>query len=724
MNAIKKSISIQTLMLMLLDAVIIITAGGLALLVRFDFSISEVPATYSEPWFRVLPLQIAVTLAVFWLRRMYRYIWRYVSARDVMEMVLSAFLAYAVFHIPAWLMGYHQPRSVSFIELLCQLVLLVGMRCSFRFALSYLSSVQQSRQSEGERIMLIGAGEAGRMLLREISVAPQINGRVCCIIDDDSVKQGRFIENIPVVGGREMIPEMAKKERITQIILAIPTATARQKKEILDFCQKTNCRVKALPGIYQIVNGEVNLAAVKDVQVEDLLGREPVKLDTAVVCDFLQGKTVLVTGGGGSIGSELCRQIAKYYPKRLIILDIYENNAYDIQQELRRTWGDRLDLRVEIASVRDKEKVYELFRSYRPDIVYHAAAHKHVPLMEDCPEEAVKNNIFGTYHVVRAAEKFGVKKFVMISTDKAVNPTNFMGATKRFCEMILQSKADSPTEYCAVRFGNVLGSNGSVVPLFKRQIEAGGPVTITDKRIIRYFMTIPEAAQLVLEAGAMAKQSQIFVLDMGEPVKILTLAENLIRLSGLEPYKDIAIEEVGLRPGEKLYEELLMKSETLSKTSNEKIFIEQQQEISKDEIMDDLLRLDQAITEQREPQKLIALLREMISTYHDPKEVNSRMIALEDTEDPQQGMAWAVENGVSDGSNPDGTITRQQLAAMLYRYIGSPAVEGELNFPDASTVSEYAQDAMKWAVSSGIIQGKTNGTLDPRVWPPARRSPP
>ena len=476
-------------------------------------------------------------------------------------------------------------------------------------------------------LLFYAAGEAGRMLLREISVTPQLQSRVCCIIDDDPGKQGKYVGNVPIVGGREKIPEAVKKKRITQIILAIPAASAKDKKEILNICQKTGCRVRSLPGIYQLVNGEVSMAAVKDVQIEDLLGREPVKLDTAVLRNFLQGQTVLVTGGGGSIGSELCRQIAKYQPKQLIILDIYENNAYDIQQELRRVWGDRLNLRVEIASIRDKEKVYSLFQMYRPDIVLHAAAHKHVPLMEECPEEAIKNNIFGTYHVVRAAEKFGVKKFVMISTDKAVNPTNFMGATKRFCEMILQSRADSPTEFCAVRFGNVLGSNGSVVPLFKKQIQEGGPVTITDRRIIRYFMTIPEAAQLVLEAGAMAKQSEIFVLDMGEPVKILELAENLIRLSGLELDKDITIQEIGLRPGEKLYEELLMRSETLSKTSNEKIFIEQQQEISKDVIMRDLLRLDEAVTRDIPPQDLITMLREMVPTYTSPEEINGRATA-------------------------------------------------------------------------------------------------
>ena len=369
----------------------------------------------------------------------------------------------------------------------------------------------------------------------------------------------------------------------------------------------------------------MSLAAVKDVQIEDLLGREPVRLDTGALSGFLGGKTVLVTGGGGSIGSELCRQIARYDPRRLIVLDIYENSAYDLQQELVRACP-ALDLRVEIASIRDKERIYELFDTHRPQVVFHAAAHKHVPLMEACPEEAVKNNVFGTYHVVRAAEKYGVEKFVMISTDKAVNPTNVMGATKRFCEMILQSRTEGSTRFCAVRFGNVLGSNGSVVPLFRRQIEAGGPVTLTDRRIIRYFMTIPEAAQLVLEAGAMAKPGQIFVLDMGEPVKILTLAENLIRLSGLEPHKDIEIREIGLRPGEKLYEELLTDNGNLSTTSNEKIFVEEQETLSPDRIREGLKRLDRAVTEGASSEDVKALLRQLVPTYHSPDEINGAAV--------------------------------------------------------------------------------------------------
>ena len=382
-----------------------------------------------------------------------------------------------------------------------------------------------------------------------------------------------------------------------------------------------------MPSIKEMLDpGKVRVGQLQSLRIEDLLGREPIRLDIDEVHSFIQGKTVLVTGGGGSIGSELCRQIAANQLRKLIILDIYENNAYDIQQELIRTWGRALDLEVEIASVRDKAKMYLIFDKYRPNIVFHAAAHKHVPLMEHNPEEAVKNNIFGTYHVVRAAEKYGVQKFVMISTDKAVNPTNVMGATKRFCEMILQSRRDSLTEFCSVRFGNVLGSNGSVVPLFEKQIAAGGPVTVTDKRITRFFMTIPEAVQLVLKAGAMAGQNQIFVLDMGKPVTILSLAENMIRLHGLEPYKDIDIVEIGLRPGEKLYEELLMQSETLTKMSD-KIFVEEQEDIPPETIMNALETLDEAITGEWSEERLAALLREIIPTFHTPEEINRTVTA-------------------------------------------------------------------------------------------------
>ena len=617
---------LKRLIQFLLDALLIISAGGIALLARFDFSFEAIPSQFIEMWWKYMPLQIVLTIIIFWFCRMYHYIWRNVSAQDVGKMVLSVVVAYAVYFGLTGLMDVGLPRSVHFIELMMGLILLVGIRCALRFWEIFRSLLRRRGNDFRNRVMLIGAGEAGRMLAREMLTSAHLNAQICCVIDDNESKWGRFLEGVPIVGGRDTILYNVRKYDISEIVFAIPAASAAQRKEILEICRDSGCRVKTIPGLYQVVNGDVSLSDVKDVQVEDLLGRESIRLELDSLRSFLGGKTVLVTGGGGSIGSELCRQIARYRPKKLVILDMYENNAYDVQQELLRTWGGTLNLQVIIASIRDKERIYEIFRTVQPDIVFHAAAHKHVPLMEDCPTEAVKNNIFGTYHVVRAAEKFGVEKFIMISSDKAVNPTNVMGATKRFCEMILQSRAGSPTEFCAVRFGNVLGSNGSVVPLFKKQIAEGGPVTITDKRIIRYFMTIPEAVQLVLEAGSMAKQSEIFVLDMGEPVKIIDLAENLIRLSGLEPYRDIEIKEVGLRPGEKLFEELLMTSETLTATENKKIFIEKQGSLTQEEIMQDLMRLDEALGNNISDAELLSLMKQMIPTYHDPEEVNEKAI--------------------------------------------------------------------------------------------------
>ena len=615
----------KILMIMLVDTLIMVSSYALALLIRFDFQWSQIPMTYVRSWVPCLVVQLIVTAIVFFWRRMYHYIWRTVNAHDVIRMCVSVVLAFALSNLCCVFLSLPLPASVWVMVFVFQLCGLVGERCALRL----WSVVQYSygRGNKGEeRIMLIGAGESGRMLSRELRSSPQVKGRLCCVIDDNPQLHGKYLDGVRIVGGRDQIEDAAKRYDITQILFAIPTIQQEEKAAILNICKMTGCRLRVLPGLYQLLNGEVSLSAVKDVQVEDLLGRTPVQLNKAVVSDFLEDKVVMVTGGGGSIGSELCRQIATCHPRRLIILDIYENNAYDIQQELKRQYGTRLDLRVEICSIRDKKRVYQIFEQYHPDVVFHAAAHKHVPLMEDCPDEAIKNNIFGTYHVVRAAEKYGVKKFVMISTDKAVNPTNLMGATKRFCEMILQSRRGSSTEFCAVRFGNVLGSNGSVIPLFKRQIANGGPVTITDKRIIRYFMTIPEAAMLVLEAGAMAKQSQIFVLDMGQPVKILTLAENLIRLSGLEPYKDIEIKEIGLRPGEKLYEELLMQSEHLLTTENEKIFVEEQQLIPQRDIMCGLISLDNFVSAQRPKDELIALMRYLVPTFRDPDEVNREAV--------------------------------------------------------------------------------------------------
>lgn len=608
-----------------LDAFVLALSFGFALWVRFDFRLNDIPSEMKNIWAHFTPWMIGITLFLFVLLHMYRYVWRIVGLHDVLMMIGSILAAFAVSEALLIPFGFRLPISVSFIALLTQLALLVGLRISLRVYIEFRGLLRQEMGRGIERIMLIGGGAAGRALIQEMTTSKKTEGKVCCIIDDNPSKNGRRIEGIPIVGGRERIAEFAEKMHITQIVLAIPSISAENKHEILKLCNETGIPTKTLPGIYQLVNGQVRVSDIHDVQIEDLLGRDSIRLNLSSLRSALGGHTILVTGGGGSIGSELCRQIAHYHPRELIILDIYENNAYEIQQELRRTYGDSLNLSVEIASVRDAAKLDEIFEKYRPDIVFHAAAHKHVPLMENSPSEAIKNNIFGTYHVADAAERCGVKKFVMISTDKAVNPTNVMGATKRFCEMIMQSRYDSATEYCAVRFGNVLGSNGSVVPLFKEQIAKGGPVTVTDKRITRFFMTIPEAVQLVLEADTMAQQSQIFVLDMGEPVRILDLAENMIRLSGFEPYQDIAIEEIGLRPGEKLYEELLMASNDLSATANEKIFVEQQGVIERETIEADLRALQDALTRGDNNEELIALLKTMVPTYHSPDEVNDKV---------------------------------------------------------------------------------------------------
>ena len=622
----KRKPLLRVLLIVVLDVILMILAGGLALFVRFDFSFEKIPQEAVMVWQGFLPFQIAGTLIVFALRRMYHYLWRSVSVHDVVNMLLSCLLGYAVSVAAAAVCHRTMSSGITFITMLCQWAFHVGMRCSLRVYTSFRRSLRGSVEKQ-ERIMLIGAGEAGRILLQEIQSSGRIAAKVCCLVDDNANKWGKYLEGVRIYGGRERIPGLVEREHITQIILAMPTASAKDRADILDICKHTGCRIRILPGIYQMVNGEVSMAAVKDVQVEDLLNRDPIKLDLQKIQKFLKNQTVLVTGGGGSIGSELCRQIAGCGPKKLIILDIYENTTYDLQQQLRRTYGKDLDICVEIASVREKDKIFALVRRYRPDVIFHAAAHKHVPLMEDCPEEAIKNNVFGTYNVVQAAEKYGVKKFVMISTDKAVNPTNIMGATKRFGEMILQSRAGSETDFVSVRFGNVLGSNGSVVPLFKRQIEEGGPVTITDKRIIRYFMTISEAVQLVLEAGAIAEKNQTFVLDMGEPVKILTMAENLIRLSGFVPYRDIDIQEVGLRPGEKLYEELLIDNVNLKTTENAKIFIDQHQPIAMDVIEEALGCLRRAIEANVPKEELIELMKKLVPTYRTPEEHNAVVLS-------------------------------------------------------------------------------------------------
>jgi len=612
----------RNILVALLDVAILLVTDWLALAIRFDFSFASFPPEYIATSSRFLPFQILITLGIFVLLRMYRFVWHFITAADVARMALAVTAAFAVCTTLQALTMYRLPVSVYCIMLLLQLALFCAMRSFFRIV-DLLPRLRR-RPGAPERMMIIGAGAAGSVLLRELAHSRELQGNPRCIIDDNPNKKNGFLGGVPIVGGREMIPEAVKEHRISTIIFAIPSARFADRQDILTICARTGCRVLVMPSVGEMLDsGEPRVEKLQPLELEDLLGRDPVQLDTTAIRAFLRGKTVLVTGGGGSIGAELCRQIARYEPGKLIILDIYENNAYDIQQELRRTWGDALDLAVEIASVRDKARIYHIFEEYRPQIVFHAAAHKHVPLMEANPEEAVKNNIFGTYHAVRAAERFGTEKFVMISTDKAVNPTSVMGASKRFCEMILQSRRRSATEFCSVRFGNVLGSNGSVVPLFEKQIAAGGPVTVTDKRITRFFMTIPEAVQLVMEAGAIAGQNQIFVLDMGQPVTILSLAENMIRLHGLEPYKDIDIVEIGLRPGEKLYEELLMQSEKLTMMRNSKIFVEEQEDIDPEAILAALEELDRAVSEEWDAERVAALLRELVPTFRTPEEINA-----------------------------------------------------------------------------------------------------
>lgn len=588
--------------LMLYDSLALSFSYLIALWLRYDLRYSTIDTIYIERWKAFLPFYILGSLAVFWFLKLYKSIWRFASYSELLRVSMATVIC-SFFHIIGITFFWgRMPISYYAIGAILQYLAVLGIRFSYRFIL-LLRKVNNKKSHH--RIMVIGAGSAGQMLIRDIQRSGEVDGAVVCIIDDNKNKWGRLIDNIPVVGGRESILEAVEKFAVDKIFLAIPSATVSQRRDILQICNETTCELKNLPGMYQLVTGQVSASAMRKVSVEDLLGRDPIKVDLREVFSFINGKTVLVTGGGGSIGSELCRQIAGHSPKKLIIFDIYENNAYNIQLELRENFPE-LDLLVLIGSVRDSRRMFQIFKEYRPEIVYHAAAHKHVPLMEDSPCESIKNNALGTYKTAYAAMVNGCKRFVLISTDKAVNPANIMGASKRLCEMIIQAfdnkiKAgrvqdipqlfthkgmenadkdgtgavfqDIQTEFVAVRFGNVLGSNGSVIPIFKKQIEKGGPVTVTHPDIIRYFMTIPEAVSLVLEAGTFAKGGEIFVLDMGSPVKIDTLARNLIRLSGFKPDIDIKVQYSGLRPGEKLYEEKLMAEEGLQNTANERIHI-------------------------------------------------------------------------------------------------------------------------------------------------------
>ena len=565
-------------------------------------------------------LYLCVTLSQM-LFHTYDSLWRYAESREyliLLAAVGTGFLAYEIISR----MIVHVVISVLLLTCIAAMWVLgmLTLRFTYRTYRKYSNYMQGKTRVP---IAVVGAGEAGVQLMEELRTNPSSRYQVECFFDDDVQKIGKRIHGVEVRGTIEDVPLKLGATDIREVVVAIPTVSEGRRQEILrQLSVLHGIRVSVLPSTTELIERKPIQQQVRQVRIEDLLGREPVQLDPAPVDDFLGGKTVLVTGGGGSIGSELCRQIVKHHPKRLVILDIYENNAYDIQQELLYQYGKALNLSVEIASIRDAERLRQVFDRYRPEVVFHAAAHKHVPLMENSPQEAIRNNVFGTLHLVNAAEEFGVSKFIQISTDKAVNPTSVMGASKRMCEMILQSrKGCSKTTFAAVRFGNVLGSNGSVVPLFKRQIAAGGPVTITDKRIIRYFMTIPEAAQLVLQAGAMARQNELYVLDMGQPVKILDLAENLIRLSGHVPYKDIDIVETGLRPGEKLYEELLVGSRDIEKTDNDMIFVERQPGITREELTEKLAILTTALSK-KDPTVIRKALHEAVPDFREPEELN------------------------------------------------------------------------------------------------------
>ena len=571
----------RMLILMAADIAAIQMCSFLALLIRFDLNIAKIPAEYSANVLSYGLIHTALTIAFFFLAHLYSTMWSVAGIREVIRIVIACGFSTVTQIAGMTLMQYFMPRSYYIISFFGLCITVTGIRLSYRIK----NSLFPSGNRGGDRIMIVGAGTSGSVILKEMMTSRHTNGTVVCFVDDDPNKKGKYLNGVPIAGSREDIPSLAREYRVDEIYVAIPSAPAKERKKIIEICRETDCRIKVLPGIYQLLNGEVSVAKLREVQIEDLLGRDPIRVNLDEIMGYVQDKVILVTGGGGSIGSELCRQIAGHRPKQLIVFDVYENNAYDLQQELERTFPE-LNLTVLIGSVRNTHRIETVFETYRPDIVYHAAAHKHVPLMEDSPNEAIKNNVFGTYKTARAA---GAKRFVLISTDKAVNPTNIMGASKRMCEMVVQMMDRRyKTEFVAVRFGNVLGSNGSVIPLFRKQIAEGGPVTVTHPDIIRYFMTIPEAVSLVLQAGAYAKGGEIFVLNMGEPVRILDLAKNLIRLSGYVPNEDIMIEFTGLRPGEKLYEEMLMDEEGMQDTPNKLIHIGKPIEFDEEEFQKQL----------------------------------------------------------------------------------------------------------------------------------------
>lgn len=647
------------LYLLIYDIVTINLSYFIGLWLRFDLQYSKIPSEYLMAFIEFAPFYTAFSIIIFYMMHMYNSLWRFASFNELTSIMMATVVTGTAHVVGITLFVRRMPIAYYVFGICAQFIFTTGIRFGYRFV-----NLERARREKTEKsahvkhhVMVIGAGAAGMTVLRELHNSRELTSRACCVIDDNPNKWNRFIEGTPIVGGRDTILENVEKYDIDTIMLTMPSASAKDKRDILSICKETHCELKSLPGIYQLANGEVLLSKMKSVAIEDLLGRDQIKVDMAEIFNQLKGKTILVTGGGGSIGSELCRQIAAHEPKQLIIFDVYENNAYEIEQELRRKYKDRLNLVVLIGSVRDTRRIDMVFEKFRPDIVYHAAAHKHVPLMETSPNEAIKNNVVGTYKTAYAALKYGAQKFVLISTDKAVNPTNIMGASKRLCEMVIQSmdvisrtgknnllpllhahrdvddpmdradvgvgndvqentvsKAKNRTQFVAVRFGNVLGSNGSVIPLFKKQIEAGGPVTVTHPDIVRYFMTIPEAVSLVLQAGTYAAGGEIFVLDMGEPVKIDSLARNLIKLSGFEPDVDIKISYSGLRPGEKLYEEKLMAEEGLKKTDNDLIHIGQPIPFDTGKFLGQLETL--ATESYENSDHIVELVESIVTTFH------------------------------------------------------------------------------------------------------------
>lgn len=608
----------RAFVLLFFDVISIMASYMAALLLRFDLIFSNIPRGYLTGYIWSMPYWVIISIVVFYGMRLYHSIWMFAGIDEAKRIVQSYMILLVFYGVGILAMDLRMPRSYFLVGYVFSIMCTVGLRFGYRLLRSYLRSTRASVEAATDRVMIIGAGQAGKTLILEMQNSRHMKTKVCCVIDDNPNKKGRLLEGVPIVGNRYDIEEMVQEYSITRIVYAIPAASADDRKAILNICKQTGCKMQTVPGIYQLLNEEVSVSRLRDVEITDLLGRAQVKVNNSEILQTLSDKVILVTGGGGSIGSELCRQIAASSPKMLIIFDIYENNAYTIQQELKRLYPD-MKLITLIGSVRNTRRIDTVIETYRPDIIFHAAAHKHVPLMEDSPNEAIKNNVEGTYKTALAAAKHGVKKFVLISTDKAVNPTNIMGASKRLCEMIIQMMdRHSDTDFVAVRFGNVLGSNGSVIPLFKKQIAEGGPVTVTDKRMIRYFMTIPEAVSLILQASYYAHGGEIFVLDMGEPVKIDDMARNLIRLSGYVPDEDIKIVYTGLRPGEKLYEELLMDEEGITETENELIFIGKPIKMDDADFMKKLDLLDEA--SRGESDRIKEIVAEIVPTYHPDRE--------------------------------------------------------------------------------------------------------